>query len=958
MIVFSIQITVSQTIANDTILGKELLRKAESLSQVKNYKAANQTALEAASLFQKIQKWDAWYKAYYAILLNGFYAEDHETSIELIQKGLLQLPETEVLTQGKMFALLGYCYDAVGAIADALTYYEKSVACFKTTKNLELLDRILGNISLIYTQQGKYEKAQHYSKIAITYAKSAKNTLAIWKNTKALGDAYFYDGNYEKALQTFKKAQAIKDDKDGTFELIEANILYVSEQYNEALVVVKKAIRLTENCKNDASKNQYLCRRNFNEATISLGNIYIKLQQPEKALAEFLKSIPLVASLKNSRDIGQLYILIGDTYKITKQYDKALENYQKALQTFIQSFKEVDPSKNPPKDWWTLEIWLLDIFRNKGDCYIAKYETTNNRNWLTKAVENYEFAVDASETKRLNFTEAATKLNLGAYSNEFYEKLIKVNLALYAHTQETNYQQEAFKISQRANAFVLRELLNEQEALKVANIPKDTIALWQESLKNIAVLSRKIEDSIEIDSTRELWMKAKEDFEYLKAIISKNYPKFDKIRNDLEGVSVADIQHQIDANTICIKYFLGAETLYIFSISKQYFFVDEIQLPEQFQESIAQYREALSDISFIQSQYNVAEKQFLATAFDIYKTILEKPIQHHQNNTNIQQLIIIPDGILHAIPFQTLITQQTDSWTNIEHSILKKYAVSYHYFCKMLLQEPKTKIQTNNFTAFGLELDQETIQHLQTYLQDSLQNSTQTESLRNGIFSKLAFADEEATQLAALMQGTAWINTAATKKNFITHATNSKSIHLATHALLNTKNPNVSALIFTKTNNTNSHLLRLDEIYNHNFNADMITLSACNTGFGKYQKGEGLQSLARAFNFSNIPSVTATLWSIPDASSAHIMTLYYKNLQQGFSKSVALQQAQLEYLENDEISSPASRLPFYWAAWTHIGNNDSITFKSQNKYTIYYLIAFGCLLLFVGLLWFKKTRSS
>ena len=69
------------------------------------------------------------------------------------------------------------------------------------------------------------------------------------------------------------------------------------------------------------------------------------------------------------------------------------------------------------------------------------------------------------------------------------------------------------------------------------------------------------------------------------------------------------------------------------------------------------------------------------------------------------------------------------------------------------------------------------------------------------------------------------------------------------------------------------------------------------------------------------------------------MELYYSYLKKGFSKSTALQKAQLEYLQNDDISSPASRLPFYWAAWTHIGNDEVLSFPTNKNYGIYFLVA-------------------
>ncbi|WP_298511653.1 CHAT domain-containing protein [uncultured Kordia sp.] len=953
--VFLIPKTTAQTVQNDTIFAKDLLQKVKVLAKEKKYTEANKVALQAATIFQKAKKWNLWYKAYNAIFYNGYYAKDYETSIDLIEKNISQLPKTELFVHGKIQFILGYLANALGSISDALTHYKLSQAYFKEANDYKQAAKILGNISLIYTQQGDYGNAQHYSKIAITYAKTDKDTLTIWKNTKALGDAYFYASEFEKAQKTFKKAQQIIDDKDGTFELIDAEILYELKAYEKALLVTKETIRLTSDCKKDVSKDTYTCQRNFNSAIELLGQIYLQLGQPDKALIQFQSCLGHIKSIGNQRRIGQLHIAIGDAYKQLKQFGKALNSYQKALHSFIPDFQEHDPLQNPSKDMWTLEIWLMDIFRNKGDCYFSKYQESGNDTWLQVAAENYEFAVNISETIRLNFSETKSKLILGSYTNEFYEELIKVKLALFERTKDQKFQREAFQISQHANAFVLRELVNEQQALRAANIPKDTFNLFQEYQKNIAILNRKVEDSIDFNASQKKLISTKEDFQNLKKAIAEKYPKFDKLRNDLEGILVTDLQKNIADHTVLIKYFLGAKTLYIFSITKQDFQVHQIELPENFQTTIFQYREALSDIDFINNTPDLAEQQYLQSAHSLYKTLLEKPLQSIKNG-DFKELVIIPDGILHTIPFQALLIEKSDSWTTLENTVIKKYAIGYHYFCKMMQNPTATTSSKETFASFGLELDDYTLNYLQGLTQDSINSMTANVNLRGEALKKLTYSDDEALLLAELMHGNSWTNSAATKTNFIKHAKNVSGIHLATHSLINTKNPNFSSLIFTKTQDSISNLLRLDEIYNHTFNSNMITLSACNTGFGKYQKGEGLQSLARAFNFAKIPSVTATLWSIPDASSATIMKLYYTYLQEGHSKSIALQKAQIEYFENDEISSPASRLPFYWSAWTHIGANTTITFEQKSNFSNYLIAVLISLLVLGGWFWYKKSH--
>ena len=281
--------------------------------------------------------------------------------------------------------------------------------------------------------------------------------------------------------------------------------------------------------------------------------------------------------------------------------------------------------------------------------------------------------------------------------------------------------------------------------------------------------------------------------------------------------------------------------------------------------------------------------------------------------------------------------------------------MSYAYFCKMLAGQPQKSNVKGGFMSFGLEFDDYTLKYLQEISKDSIKNQQIKNNLRAGTLTTLPFSDDEALELAKVMRGKSWVNEQATKDNFLTHTTFANSIHLATHSILDDENPEQSALIFIKTKDSLDNLLRLEEIYALQLQADMIVLSACNTGIGKNQKGEGMSSLARAFNYAGIPSVTATLWSISDESSKKMMELYYGFLKEGMPKDIALQQAQMTYLQNDEVSSPAFRLPVYWAAWMPIGDTAAVSRPARDSYGWILLLLVALIL---GAVFWIKNRST
>ena len=138
-----------------------------------------------------------------------------------------------------------------------------------------------------------------------------------------------------------------------------------------------------------------------------------------------------------------------------------------------------------------------------------------------------------------------------------------------------------------------------------------------------------------------------------------------------------------------------------------------------------------------------------------------------------------------------------------------------------------------------------------------------------------------------------------------------------------------SSLIFTRTDSSDV-FLRAAEIYGMELTGDMVVLSACNTAYGKLQPGEGPMTLARAFHYAGIPSVVASLWSIPDNSTSRIMKLFYEQLDKGLPKDQALQQAKLAYLASDDISSPNTRQPLHWAPTIVIGDINPVEVSPGN----------------------------
>ncbi|MCP4443302.1 MAG: CHAT domain-containing protein, partial [Aureispira sp.] len=183
-------------------------------------------------------------------------------------------------------------------------------------------------------------------------------------------------------------------------------------------------------------------------------------------------------------------------------------------------------------------------------------------------------------------------------------------------------------------------------------------------------------------------------------------------------------------------------------------------------------------------------------------------------------------------------------------------------------------------------------------------------------------------------------------------------IHLAMHGILNKKHPILSNLAFTKDDDLEqNNFLHAYEISQLELHADLVVLSACETGYGKFKQGEGVLSLARSFMYAGVPSLVVSLWQVNDASTAQIMNYFYENLAKKKDKATALQQAKLEYLKT---AKGLAAHPAFWAPFIQIGNSEPILIKTKHNYTLWYIL--GGVFLILGLVlaffYFRNRKQA
>ncbi len=259
--------------------------------------------------------------------------------------------------------------------------------------------------------------------------------------------------------------------------------------------------------------------------------------------------------------------------------------------------------------------------------------------------------------------------------------------------------------------------------------------------------------------------------------------------------------------------------------------------------------------------------------------ILIKPVKHHLTK---KRLCIIPHRILHYLPFAAL--ENENRYLIEDYSLVYFTSATVYKFCKN-----KRKDFWGNIFALGNpDLGQPRLD--------------------------IPFALKEVDSIGKLYPGSrVLVRAEASEEAFKSHCGSFNVLHLASHGTFDAENPLNSALLLTPSA-TEDGRLTVNEIFDLELDASLVTLSACQSGMSRIKAGDELMGLPRAFNYAGVPSVVATLWNVSDEATAILMDGFYRNLKV-LDKAEALRKAQLKLLKTSRNNNP-----YYWGAFYLIGD--------------------------------------
>ncbi|MCG2419938.1 CHAT domain-containing protein [Aequorivita sp. F47161] len=480
----------------------------------------------------------------------------------------------------------------------------------------------------------------------------------------------------------------------------------------------------------------------------------------------------------------------------------------------------------------------------------------------------------------------------------------KIRLELYQNTNNPEYLDKLIALHESSIYNRIRSRLNLRDNIAFQHIPEEVVER-ENNLKSQMVSSL----NNTIDGNLATYFKASENWDYYLDSLKQNFPKYYKMRYATLEEPMHGLQQKIPLNTTVIRYIFIEDQLYVFVVSSK-----EKRMISLNYSSVKDHISNLNHAEFS------AEKMSLVL-YQLYQS-LWSPLEKY---ISTKKVVIIPDRELFNLSFETLTPKPIKSFNEMAtNSLLANYEISYNF--SLLLYKDKKNIAdySSDFIAFAPGFNEKMKQEYKLAIKDSV-------NLDKAYLTLLPqpFSEDLVKQYSKVFDGNYFVNEDASKEVFINRAKEHKIIHIGTHAESNNISPELSRLIFAKkTNDTKTYdenSLYSYEIYNIDLSSNLAILTACETGKPTYQAGEGMISLAHAFNYAGSESILTSLWEIDEESSAQIVKLFYDNLAKEMPKDEALRKAKISYLAAAEGRTTS---PQYWAGLILIGDTAPMALKA------------------------------
>ena len=848
-----------------------------------------------------------------------------------------------------------HLYSRAKELRDDTIDYTESIKTFREAIQIadeinspEFKVKLLRQLSFVYSDQNMTKEYKKLNEEALAEARSINHSLESMRCLNNIGTFYDNISNYSEALLTYKEASkyATEVNRKSTASDIKNNISIIYKklgEFDKAIDILEDVINIDRaigdnsriskalNNLGETYRRRGLATANEQDFDIALdyfeqslalaeklndkdaretevrvhnniGTVYADRLQHSESLSHFNRGLKLAEIIKDAESIGMINTNIGIIHYNQGNYIESTKYFQKAIDYALN----IDDQK-------TLWEAYLELARS----YVKQRRYEEAQKSLEESIliiENIRSKIYLEELKA-SFLGTDKRI-------EAYQDMITLLVMLDRSNPNIEYKSKAFEFLERAKA---RAFLDRLETSQI-NISQNVDFILQnkqtEVEKNLTDIYTRLfetgQSSDDIEKLQEELKEKENELENVKREIRSKSPAYANLFHP-EIIKLDEVQNNLcTPNTAFVEFLVGKHNSYAFVITQKSIQIFELPPREHIQSLISNYLKVLSD----------RNSDNFSLGHELYKVLIEPGI-----NQNIKNLIIISDDILNYLPFETLLSDlQTRRW------LVQDFRIAYVPSITALNEIIVRKRDKGTNPNFDILLFGDPYYGAHENEPDG--NNNNGTGFGNGLGLKRLKHSSEEIEKIGLLFNESKIQTftrieASEKKLKSKNLDDFKIIHFATHSMIDNNRPDRSYIALSIEEDEDG-LLYTSEIFNLSINADLVTLSACQTGLGKLIRGEGIEGINRAFFYAGTSSVLMSLWPVNDQATSQLMERFYIHMNRKNSIMNSLREAKLELIESEALSHP-----FYWAGFIVSGKADYVVFPNKSKL----IIVFGILLL-------------
>ena len=717
-------------------------------------------------------------------------------------------------------------------------------------------DQIAEDIEgLVSTHPGDHQYRHLVSYMAVCflhmrdYARAEIFLKRLRESGQATARVFRMSSHFERSLGRYDRAKAYAEEalriaKQSGNQIMEGGTLLCLSgalsglgQYEEAMKMAMRSLALAE------SKRRPPHRVLSAMAHVSIAGILLKMNNPSESIGHIEGALRFFTTRDRWGVTPMCYVMLGMSHWQLNEMNEARKSFESAL-TEANKWGRPEPTQ-------VAHTFLGRIAEREGDDQ--------------KAFEHYAEAIKIIEGMRSKLTDPSLKALFMEKHLDVYEWMIRL-------LQRRQRAPEALHYLERAKARAMLDMLGEKAFSSKVKEENELLAQERSIRKRIDSVSMEME--MEVVSP-ESPGRSEEQISEIRQLESEHRAILDKIerRNPelaslltIKPLGAKEIQALLDPDTALLEYFLGRESQLVFVAAREKVLAVPLHAsPGTLFKMIQAFRtDAVEGISL----ERLAMKGYQKPLSDLYD-ILIRPIEGEISAK--KHLVIVPHGMLHYLPFHALLSKKGGK----PGYLIESFAISYLPSASVL-KYTRVKNKGNRKDLFAVGNPATGLDPLPAAEQEAREVSALFDR-------KLVLTGQQATETSVKDQSPSY-----------------DMVLLSTHGEMIESNPLKSNLRFAPSKGDDGRLT-VDEIFDMEIKANLVTLSACETALvsgevENFPQGDDLVGLTRAFIHAGAPSVVASLWKVSDDSTVKLMRAYYRNLQ-GMSKAEALRTAQLELMK-------------------------------------------------------------